>query len=61
MHQVGSAVAAAGAGLLHDFIGTYTSSFLISGFLCFVASAAVLWVGRRAEPGRPLEIAPVGA
>ena len=61
MHQVGSAVAAAGAGLLHDTVGTYTSSFLFSGLLCFVASAAVLWVGKRAEPGRPLEVAPASA
>jgi MFS family permease len=61
VHQVGSAVAAAGAGLLRDYFGSYTSSFLISGMLCFVASAVVLQVGRRAEPDRPLEVAPVGA
>jgi predicted MFS family arabinose efflux permease len=61
MHQVGSAMAAAGAGWLHDTVGSYTSSFLISGALCFVAAAAVLPVGRRPAPGRPLEMAPVGA
>ena len=61
MHQVGSATAAAGAGWLHDTVGSYTSSFLVSGGLCFVAALAVLPVGRRREPGRPIEIAPAGA
>ncbi len=61
MHQVGSATAAAGAGWLHDTIGTYTSSFLASGALCFVAAIAVLPVGRRPEPGRPIAAAQVGA
>lgn len=61
VHQVGSATAAAGAGLLRDYFGSYTSSFMISGMLCFIASAVVLQVGRRAEPNRPLEVAPAGA
>jgi MFS family permease len=61
MHQVGSAMAAAGAGLLHDTVGNYTSSFMISGLLCFLASAAVLPVGRRPAPGRPIEVAPASA
>jgi predicted MFS family arabinose efflux permease len=61
MHQVGSATAAAGAGWLHDTLGTYTSSFLVSGALCFLAALAVLPVGRKPAPGRPIEIAPAGA
>ena len=61
MHQVGSATAAAGAGWMHDTVGTYTSSFLVSGLLCFLAAAAVLPIGRRPTPGRPLEMAPAGA
>jgi len=61
MHQVGSATAAAGAGWLHDTVGTYTSSFLVSGALCFIAALAVLPVGRRPAPGRPIEVAPAGA
>ena len=61
VHQVGSSVAAAGAGILHDYFGSYTSPFMISGFLCLIASAVVLQVGKRAEPGRPLETAPAGA
>ncbi|HMK67735.1 MAG TPA: MFS transporter [Stellaceae bacterium] len=61
VHQVGSSVAAAGAGILRDNLGSYTTSFIISGLLCFIASALVLQVGKRAEPGRPLETAPAGA
>jgi len=61
MHQVGSATAAAGAGWLHDTVGSYTSSFLVSGALCFLAALAVLPVGRRPAPGRPIEVAPAGA
>jgi MFS family permease len=61
MHQVGSAMAAAGAGWLHDTVGSYTSSFLISGALCFVAAAAVLPVGRSPRPRQPIEMAPAGA
>ena len=61
IHQVGSATAAAGAGLLHDRIGNYTGSFLIAGALCFIASVAVLPVGRRPAPGRPIAVAPAGA
>jgi len=61
VHQVGSSVAAAGAGIMRDYFGSYTSSFMISGFLCFIASAVVLQVGRRAAPGRPLEAATADA
>jgi len=61
MHQIGSAMAAAGAGLLHDAVGNYTSSFLVSGGLCFLASAVVLRVGQRPAAGRPIEVVPAGA
>jgi len=61
MHQVGSATAAAGAGWLHDTVGSYTSSFLVSGALCFVAALAVLGVGRRPVAGRPIAVAPAAA
>jgi predicted MFS family arabinose efflux permease len=61
MHQVGSATAAAGAGWLHDSVGTYTTSFLVSGGLCFLAALSVLPVGRKPNPRRPIEIAPAGA
>jgi len=61
MHQLGSAIFSAGAGVLHDVIGNYTSSFLFSGAMCFVASAVVLRVGQRPGPHRPIEAVPVNA
>lgn len=61
VHQVGSAAIAWGAGLMHDFFGSYTSSFTISGLLCFIASAVVLLVGRRPTQHRPVQVAPAGA
>jgi len=61
MHQVGSAAIAWIAGLMHDYFGTYTSSFMISGLLCFVASAAVLLVGRRPASPEPVVAAAAGA
>jgi sugar phosphate permease len=61
MHQVGSAIASEGAGVLHDVLGNYTSSFLISGVLCFIASAAVLAAGRHPGRSRPIEAVPASA
>jgi sugar phosphate permease len=55
-HQVGSAVAAFGSGLLHDYFGSYGGAFLAGGVLCFIAAAIVLRVGRPSpdRPGRPV-------
>ncbi|MDE2333474.1 MAG: MFS transporter [Rhodospirillales bacterium] len=50
-HQLGSAVAALGAGIVHDALGTYTPSFLLGGALCLVAGATALLLPR---DGRPL-------
>jgi predicted MFS family arabinose efflux permease len=47
IHQVGSAAAAYGAGLLRTYSGDYTSSFWISGALCAAAAIMVLNVGRK--------------
>jgi len=47
IHQVGSAAAAYGAGLLRTYTGDYTSSFWISGALCAAAAIMVLNVGRK--------------
>jgi MFS family permease len=61
MHQIGSAAIAWAAGLMHDYFGTYTSSFMISGLLCFVASAVVLLVGRRPASQEPAVAATASA
>lgn len=45
-HQVGGAVAAWGAGYLHDRSGSYQSSFLIAGVACLVAAGGVLRIAQ---------------
>ncbi len=47
MHQVGSATAAYGSGLLRTMSGDYTDAFWISGALCMIAALLVLRIGRR--------------
>jgi sugar phosphate permease len=41
-HQVGGALAAWGAGALHDATGTYRSAFVVAGVCCLVAAAGVM-------------------
>lgn len=38
-HQVGAAIAATGAGLVRDTLGSYTVAFTAAGLLCFLAAA----------------------
>jgi sugar phosphate permease len=45
-HQVGSAIAAFGAGLLRDTTGSYTSAWLTAGGLCALAAVLSLLVPR---------------
>ncbi len=46
MHQVGSAIAAYGSGLLRTLSGDYTDAFWASGALCLIAAVLVLRIGR---------------
>jgi len=41
-HQLGAAVAAAGAGMVRDGTGSYLPAFLAAGLACLLASAAAL-------------------
>jgi MFS family permease len=56
-HQLGSATAAFGAGIVRTEFDNYTGAFLASGLLCLLASLIVLRIGvtprgiRRAAPG----------
>jgi predicted MFS family arabinose efflux permease len=54
-HQVGSAVAAVGGGLVHDLTGSYDGAWWGAGALCLVAAGLSLGVARggRAAAGRP--------
>jgi predicted MFS family arabinose efflux permease len=45
-HQIGSAIAALGAGLLRDSTGSYTSAWLTAGGLCAIAAVLSLLVPR---------------
>jgi predicted MFS family arabinose efflux permease len=58
-HQLGSATAAFGAGLVRTAFDDYTGAFLVAGLLCLVAALVVLRIGvtpsgveRRPEPAR---------
>jgi MFS family permease len=45
-HQLGAAIAAAGAGKLRDMQGSYDMAFYLAGGLCFVAAVLCLKVGK---------------
>ena len=56
IHQLGGAAAAYLAGVIRVDLGNYTQAFIISGVLCFIAAALVMFVGR--SPRKPV-IAPL--
>lgn len=47
-HQVGGALAAWGAGVLHDRTGSYRPAFVLAGIACVVAAAGVRGIRREA-------------
>jgi predicted MFS family arabinose efflux permease len=51
-HQVGAAIAAAGAGYVRDFTGDYNPAWVASGVLCFLAAAMSV----RIAQGKPLAV-----
>ena len=51
-HQVGAAIAAAGAGWLRDLNGSYDLAFQLAAGLCFVAAALCLSI-RKAQVTNP--------
>ena len=55
-HQVGSAAAALGAGLIRTYAGDYFDAFLISGIACLIAALLVLRIGRTGRSGSGLPI-----
>jgi MFS family permease len=44
LHQIGSALAAWGAGVMRGMFGSYLEAFVFAGITCFVAAALVLTV-----------------
>ncbi len=55
-HQVGGALAAWGAGVLHDTTGSYRISFVLAGVACLVAAVGVTRIRRE-----PAELAAAAA
>jgi sugar phosphate permease len=49
-HQIGAAIAAAGAGWIRSTTGSYFEAFIISGVACLVASLIVLRVSHTKAP-----------
>ena len=50
-HQLGSATAAYGAGVVHTLLGDYYAAFMLAGLMCLGAAMLVLAVG---APSRPV-------
>lgn len=49
IHQVGSAAAAMGAGVLRDYTGSYLVGFVTAGVACLLAAWLVMRIGRGTE------------
>jgi sugar phosphate permease len=49
-HQIGAAIAAAGAGWIRSTTGSYFEAFIISGVACLIASLIVLRVSHTKAP-----------
>lgn len=46
LHQVGSAAAAMGGGLMRDYTGSYALAFFLTGVSCLAAAGLVMRIGR---------------
>jgi MFS family permease len=52
-HQLGSAVAAFGGGVIRDVTGSYDLAWFLAGGLCMVAAVASVFIRRRLPPAAP--------
>jgi predicted MFS family arabinose efflux permease len=50
-HQLGSATAAYGSGLVRTLLGNYNAAFFFAGSMCLAAALIVLWI---TAPPRPV-------
>jgi MFS family permease len=60
-HQIGSAVAAFGGGVIRDVTGSYDLAWFLAGGLCMVAAVASISIRRFARPTVPPPAADDGA
>jgi MFS family permease len=56
-HQVGAAIAATGAGLTRDHLGTYSPAWYAAGGLCLIASVLSLRLRKGGSPVSPRVVA----
>jgi len=49
IHQIGSALAAFGGGVLHMWFGNYLVTFVVGSILCFIASGMVLVIRKQKQ------------
>jgi predicted MFS family arabinose efflux permease len=54
-HQVGAAIAAVGAGLARDHLGTYNLAWYLAGALCFGAALMSIAIARRPALATPTD------
>jgi sugar phosphate permease len=52
-HQLGASVAAFGAGMLRDLLGSYTVPFVSAGAACLLAAIMSLCISKKAHADRP--------
>jgi sugar phosphate permease len=57
-HQLGAAMAAFGAGYIHDAVGDYTWAFLSGGIMCLVGGALAMRIDRAASWEATLAMSP---
>lgn len=58
-HQLGAAVAASGAGILHTWLGDYQLAFISAGILCLLATGLVLQIRQAPRSAQPPALEPV--
>jgi MFS family permease len=57
-HQVGSAIAAFGGGVIRDWTGSYDAAWFAAGLLCLVAAGFSIAIRRRADDVPPVDQLP---
>ncbi|RUS47456.1 MFS transporter [Cohnella sp. AR92] len=46
-HQLGASTAAYGAGAIRDWLGTYSTAFVLAGFVCLIAALMSTRIGKK--------------
>lgn len=54
-HQVGASVAAYSAGVIREWLGTYTLPFIAAGLVCLLAAVMAVRISRAASPASGLQ------